>query len=152
MMLHLAMDALPDWAAGAELKDFAYVHLAPSFRQMAQTYTDAMAGLLPAEPVLVVGQPTTIDPTRAPEGKHTLWVQVRMVPAEIAGDAKGEIDARDWETVKDAMAERVLDIIESYAPGTCGPRSSGAPWSRRSIWRPTTPTSSAATRWRAATI
>jgi phytoene dehydrogenase-like protein len=118
MMLHLAMDALPDWAAGAELKDFAYVHLAPSFRQMAQTYTDAMAGLLPAEPVLVVGQPSTIDPTRAPKGKHTLWVQVRMVPAEIAGDAKGEIDARDWETVKDAMAERVLDIIESYAPGT----------------------------------
>ena len=36
----------------------------------------------PAEPVLVVGQPTAIDPSRAPAGKHVLWVQVRMLPAD----------------------------------------------------------------------
>lgn len=120
MMLHLAMDGLPDWAAGAELKRFAYVHLAPSLRQMANAYTDAMAGLLPAEPVLVVGQPTAIDPSRAPAGKHTLWVQVRVVPGTIKGDAAGVIAATDWAGAKEAMAERVLDIIERYAPGTRG--------------------------------
>lgn len=47
MMIHLALDSLPDWAAGAELKTFAYVHLAPSLDQMARTYAQAQAGLLP---------------------------------------------------------------------------------------------------------
>ncbi|SLN63258.1 All-trans-zeta-carotene desaturase [Roseivivax jejudonensis] len=117
MMLHLAMDDLPDWAAGAELRRFAYVHLAPSLHRMAATYAEAQAGLLPAEPVIVVGQPTVVDPTRAPEGKHILWVQVRMVPGTIRGDAANEIAARDWTTARDAYAERVLDIMERYAPG-----------------------------------
>ena len=61
---------------------------------MARAYTEAMAGLLPAEPVLVVGQPTAIDPSRAPAGKHVLWVQVRVLPAEIHGDAAGGDRAR----------------------------------------------------------
>lgn len=117
MMIHLAMDGPPDWAAGAELKRFAYVHLAPSMRQMAAAHADARAGLLPSEPVLVVGQPTAVDPSRAPAGKHVLWVQVRMVPGVIRGDAAGEIDARDWEAAKAPMTERCLDILERYAPG-----------------------------------
>jgi phytoene dehydrogenase-like protein len=120
MMLHLALDGLPDWAAGAELKRFAYVHLAPDRGAMAMAYAEARAGLLPRAPVLVVGQPTTVDPSRAPEGRHTLWVQVRMVPGEIRGDAAGEIEARDWEGAKGPMTERVLDILESYAPGLRG--------------------------------
>jgi hypothetical protein len=36
-MIHLAMDDLPAWRA-AELRQFAYVHLAPSLDQMAATY------------------------------------------------------------------------------------------------------------------
>lgn len=119
MMLHLALDGLPDWP-DAELQRFAYVHVAPDMDMMARAYADATAGLLPREPVLVVGQPTTVDPTRAPEGKHVLWVQVRMVPAIIAGDAAGEIEARDWESVRELYAERVLDILERYAPGLRG--------------------------------
>ena len=93
MMIHLALSDLPDWTAGNALKSFAYVHLAPSLDQMARTYQQAKAGLLPDEPILVVGQPTTVDPSRAPAGQHTLWLQVRMAPGEINGDAKGEIAA-----------------------------------------------------------
>ena len=63
------MDALPDWRAASALQGFAYVHLAPSLDQMARTYQQAQAGLLPDEPVLVVGQPTGQDPSRAPDGK-----------------------------------------------------------------------------------
>ncbi|RWG87783.1 MAG: NAD(P)/FAD-dependent oxidoreductase [Mesorhizobium sp.] len=117
MMVHLALDDLPDWSAGAELRQFAYVHLAPSLDAMSRTYQQAIAGILPDQPVLVVGQPTAVDPSRAPERKHVLWVQVRMLPAEILGDAAGKIAPGRWDAVKDAYAERVLDIIESYAPG-----------------------------------
>jgi len=117
MMIHLALADLPNWRAGAELRGFAYVHLAPSFAMMARTYNDALAGQLPAEPVLVVGQPTAIDASRAPPGRHVLWVQVRALPARIVGDAAGEIPAASWETVKDAYADRVIGLIERYAPG-----------------------------------
>lgn len=117
MMIHLALSGLPDWKAGDELKKFAYVHLAPSFDVMASTYAQASAGLLPREPVLVVGQPTALDPSRAPEGKHVLWVQVRVLSADIRGDAAGEITAKHWDEAKDAYAARVLALLERYAPG-----------------------------------
>jgi phytoene dehydrogenase-like protein len=118
MMVHLAVSGLPDWAAGEELKRFAYVHLAPDLDMMTRAYAEATAGLLPAEPVLVVGQPTAIDPSRAPEGKHILWVQVRVLPGTIRGDAAGTITARDWDAAKEAYADRAVDILERYAPGT----------------------------------
>lgn len=117
MMIHLALDSLPDWAAGEALKRFAYVHLAPSLDQMARTYQQARAGVLPDEPVIVVGQPTAVDPSRAPDGKHVLWVQVRMVPGGIKGDAAGQIAATDWAGAAEPFAARVLDIVDRYAPG-----------------------------------
>jgi phytoene dehydrogenase-like protein len=117
MMIHLALNDLPPWSAGAELRRFAYVHLAPSFAAMARTYTEALDGLLPVEPALVIGQPTAIDPSRAPPGQHVLWVQVRVLPAHIRGDAAGRITGTEWDTVKEAFADRVIGIIERYAPG-----------------------------------
>ncbi|MCC6006883.1 MAG: NAD(P)/FAD-dependent oxidoreductase [Rhodobacteraceae bacterium] len=117
MMIHLALEDLPDWRASPELRDFAYVHVAPSLDQMARTYSEAKAGLLPSEPVVVVGQPTVIDRSRAPEGRHVLWVQVRMAPAVIRGDAAGKIAARDWADAAEPFAERVLDLLEGHAPG-----------------------------------
>jgi phytoene dehydrogenase-like protein len=117
MMIHLALTALPAWSAGTDLRKFAYVHLAPSLSQMARTYTEALDGLLPGEPGLVVGQPTAIDLSRAPAGQHVLWVQVRVLPSRIRGDAAGTISSTDWDQVKEAYADRVIGIIERYAPG-----------------------------------
>ena len=116
MMVHYAVSRLPDWTAGTALQRFAYVHLAPDFATMARAYDDARAGLLPAVPALVVGQPTALDPDRAPEGRHILWVQVRVLPAEIRGDAAGEIVAGNWDDIKERYADRVEALIEGYAP------------------------------------
>ena len=89
----------------------------PSLDAMARTYQQAMAGLLPAEPVLVVGQPTAIDPSRAPAGQACAV----GAGARAAGRDRGRCGGRDraghWDEVKEAYADRVLDIIESYAPG-----------------------------------
>jgi phytoene dehydrogenase-like protein len=117
MMVHLAMDDLPNWPDAA-LRSYAYVHLAPDMKMMARTYAESIDGLLPSEPILVVGQPTAVDPSRAPDGKHVLWIQVRTLPYRIAGDASGIIAERDWGAVKEVYADRVLDILERYAPGT----------------------------------
>ncbi len=130
MMIHLALNSLPDWRAGPELQRFAYVHVAPDLAMMSRAFAEAAAGLLPAEPVLVVGQPTAIDPTRAPLAKHVLWVQVRVLPATIAGDALGRIQATAWDEAKDPYADRVLDYLETYAPGLRGKIL------ERSVWSP----------------
>ncbi len=58
-----------------------------------------------------------------------LWVQVRVLPAEIRGDAAGEITATDWASAKEAYADRVLSIIESYAPGFRAKIRGRAVWS-----------------------
>lgn len=117
MMIHLALGALPQWDAGRELQSFAYVHLAPSLDHMAKVYAQALAGVLPEEPVLVVGQPTVFDPSRAPFGKHVLWVQVRVLPLRPISDAASTLAAGPWDGIKEAYADRVLDILERYAPG-----------------------------------
>lgn len=117
MMIHLALDGLPDWRAGEALKNFAYVHIAPDLEMMSKVYAQAVGGLLPEEPALVVGQPTALDPSRAPDGKHVLWVQVRVLPAEFHGDAAGKIEGATWDDVKELYAERVLDLLEDHAPG-----------------------------------
>ena len=116
MMLHLALDGPVPWLA-KPLGQFAYVHVGRSIDVAARTYAQAMAGMLPDTPLLVVGQPSVFDATRAPEGKQALWVQVRVVPAEIRGDAAGQIARTDWPQVREAMTERVLNLIEEQAPG-----------------------------------
>jgi phytoene dehydrogenase-like protein len=117
MMVHFALSDLPSWRAGDDLKSFAYVHIAPSLDAMARVYQDAIAGCIPAEPVLVVGQPTALDPSRAPPGKHVLWVQVRVLPADVKGDALGKIKGTAWDVIKEKVADRVTDLITRHAPG-----------------------------------
>jgi phytoene dehydrogenase-like protein len=109
MMIHLALADLPKWRA-ERASEFNYVHIGPFVDDMARTYTDAAAGLLPTSPTLIVGQPTVVDPTRAPDGKHVLWIQVRVLPRKFA-------DGSTWDEIGEAYAMRILDKIEEYAPG-----------------------------------
>ena len=119
-MIHLAVDDLPTWRAGSQLRDYAYVHVAPYLGDLSVAYAQACAGILPPRPMIVVGQPTAVDPSRAPEGKHVLWLQVRVVPGMIASDGAGRIETRDWDEAKEPYADRVLELLEEYAPGIGG--------------------------------
>lgn len=101
MMVHLALSDLPDWRDPAA-REFVYVHIAPSLAAMSRAYRQALDGVLPDEPALVVAQPTVADPSRAPQGRHVLSVQVRMVPAAMD---------------KERYADHVIDLIARYAPG-----------------------------------
>jgi phytoene dehydrogenase-like protein len=117
MMVHLALRGKPNWQAGADTADFAYVHIAPYIEDLQATYADAARGVLPASPMLIVGQTTAVDQSRAPEGAHILWIQVRAVPSIIHGDALGRIGAHDWSEAREPYADRVVGKLEEYAPG-----------------------------------
>ncbi|MGE5701434.1 MAG: phytoene desaturase family protein [Clostridia bacterium] len=116
MMIHLALNGPLEWTAGEEYARFAYVHIGPYVEDVARTYAEAVNGDLPASPMLVVGQQSAFDPTRAPEGKHTLWIQVRALPARPKRDALGEIEIGSWEQMKEAYADRVMRKLADYAP------------------------------------
>jgi phytoene dehydrogenase-like protein len=117
LMVHLALSAPPAWEAGEDLSRFAYVHIAPYVEDLADTYAAACAGVLPSQPMLVVGQTSAVDPGRVSDGGAVLWVQVRALPADIRGDVLGEIEARDWDGAREPYADRVLAKLERYAPG-----------------------------------
>ncbi|HUY18169.1 MAG TPA: NAD(P)/FAD-dependent oxidoreductase [Candidatus Binataceae bacterium] len=117
MMVHLALKARPVWRASSEAADFAYVHIAPYVEDLALTYAHSMDGILPASPLLIVGQTSVIDPTRTSGKGEVMWIQVRTLPSKIRGDALGTIAARDWDEAKEPYADRVIDKLEQYAPG-----------------------------------
>jgi phytoene dehydrogenase-like protein len=117
MMVHLALAGPIPWSAGEDIARFAYVHIAPYLDDLATMYAQASAGLLPAEPMLVVGQTSAVDPSRSPDASQVVWVQVRALPGTIAGDALGEISAGSWDGAAEPYAERVIAKLERYAPG-----------------------------------
>jgi len=117
LVVHLALSGPVPWSAPGARRSF-YVHVGPTLDHLAAAHRQAADGLLPAEPFCVVGQPTLVDPSRAPAGAHVLWIMVRGVPAAVRGDAAGRIPARDWSAgVAAAFAERVLDTLARHAPG-----------------------------------
>jgi phytoene dehydrogenase-like protein len=104
-MIHLALNELPNWI-NPRARDYFYVHVAPSLEAMSRAYHDALNGVLPDEPVLIVAQPTIVDPVRAPHGQHILSIQVRVVPSNA-----------DWDRLKEDYADRLIALLERYAPG-----------------------------------
>jgi phytoene dehydrogenase-like protein len=117
-VLHCALDGLPDFRAEALHGTLAF-HLGRGVGELRTGVADARNGTLPAHPLLIAGIHTLVDPSRAPDGQHTLWAMAH-VPARITGDASGTIQARTWGEAKAPFLERLLDEIEAYAPGFRG--------------------------------
>jgi phytoene dehydrogenase-like protein len=118
MQIHLALDKLPAWP-DERLKDTAIVHMTPGLNGLSKAVNEAERGLLPAEATIVVGQPTAADPSRAPEGKWIIWIQLQELPQKLQGDALNEIDvSRGWtEDVREAYADRIVERMDKQLPG-----------------------------------
>jgi phytoene dehydrogenase-like protein len=78
---------------------------------VSRATNEAERGLLPAEPTICVGQPTALDPSRAPPGAAILWLQMPEAPRFVKGDAAGEIaapaDGRWTEAMRESYADRI---------------------------------------------
>jgi phytoene dehydrogenase-like protein len=113
MQIHIAMDEPPRWAGpeADRLSRTAMVHVTPGLDGVSRAVNEAERGLLPAEATIVVGQPCAVDPSRAPDGKWILWLQLQELPSSrVKGDASGELDVGDgtWtEELREAYADRI---------------------------------------------
>ncbi len=116
MMIHLALSGPVPWVS-PDVARSMYVHIGPYVDEVSRTYQQAVSRYLPDSPLLVVGQQSQWDRSRAPGRAHTLWIQVRAVPGHPVGDAAGTIAVGDWTQMGPLYAQRVLDKMEPYAPG-----------------------------------
>ncbi|MGE0808001.1 MAG: phytoene desaturase family protein [Burkholderiaceae bacterium] len=119
LQIHLALSEPVQWCA-PELSTAVYVHLSDGVDAVARACDEAQRGLLPAEGTICVGQPSAIDPSRAPTGGSVLWVQVPECPSRIAGDALGRIEAPadgQWSVaVREAYADRIIERMCRQMP------------------------------------
>jgi phytoene dehydrogenase-like protein len=96
-----------DWALNApvpwkssECRRAGTVHVGGSLSEVAESERAVWEGRVSERPYVLVVQPTNFDPTRAPEGKHTLWAYCH-VPNGSTLDMRDRLEAQ----------------IERFAPG-----------------------------------
>lgn len=120
MQIHFALSSPPAWR-DPELLKLPLVHLTESMENVCMSVVQANNGLIPAHSTIAIGQPVAVDPSRAPEGKWILWLQLQEMPSRVRGDALNEIqtpaDGRWTETLREAVADRIQARIETVMPG-----------------------------------
>jgi len=119
MQIHFALSEPPRWEGDERLGQTAIVHLTPGLDGVSRAVNEAERGLLPAEATVVVGQPLTMDPSRAPAGAGLLWIQLQELPWHVKGDAAGELDTGDgaWtEELRERYADRIQARIARHVP------------------------------------
>ncbi|NKQ56880.1 NAD(P)/FAD-dependent oxidoreductase [Amycolatopsis sp. K13G38] len=103
-----ALDRPVPWR-NPEVSKAGTVHLGGDMHGLARYHQDISAGRVPVDPFLLMGQMTTADDTRSPEGTESAWVYTH-VPREYR-----------WDT--DSLrhfADRLEAVVERHAPGFTG--------------------------------
>jgi phytoene dehydrogenase-like protein len=123
MQIHFALSERPRWEGDERVGQTAIVHLTPGLDGVSRAVNEAERGLLPAEATIVVGQPLTMDESRAPAGKGILWIQLQELPWRVKGDAAGELDVGDgrWtESLRERYADRIQARLQRQIPNLEG--------------------------------
>lgn len=84
----------------ADLRNAGTIHVGGTRAAIAATEREVAAGIHPADPYVLVAQPSTLDAGRAPVGQHVLWAYTH-VPAGSRVDP----------------TETVTSQLERFAPG-----------------------------------
>jgi phytoene dehydrogenase-like protein len=119
MQIHFALSEPPRWEGDERLAKTALLHLTTGLDGVSRAVNEAERGLLPAEATVVVGQPTTVDPSRAPADRGILWIQLQELPWHVKGDAAGELETGDgrWTVdLRERYADRIQQRIARHAP------------------------------------
>jgi phytoene dehydrogenase-like protein len=110
-LTHAALDEAPLPATDAEFQAMGFTILAPrDFEGMVQMTRDAAEGRLTQKFTASYVCATNLDPSRAPSGKHTLYLY-RPVPTLLAGQPLEE-----WDKIKQRFGADLLEQTRRYVP------------------------------------
>ncbi len=113
--VNLALAELPDFVArpgthlGPQHPEFI---INPSVEYLERAWQEGRAGGWSRSPMLDCVIPTTKDATLAPEGRHILSCFVQYVPRELKEG--------DWDAERERLADRVIEVLGTYAPNLPG--------------------------------
>lgn len=115
MVLRCAVDELPVYTA---CPDDEHIHkglqlLCPSREYMNNAIGDFQKGMPPEKPAVVAMTFTKIDPSLAPEGKHTLFLWAQWHPYKLANGVQ-------WDDIREKEAQKIYDVLVDYAPNMKG--------------------------------
>jgi phytoene dehydrogenase-like protein len=116
MQIHVALREPLRWR-DSRLDEVPLVHLTPGLNGVRKAVSEASRGVLPARPTIAAGQPTILDPSRAPEGGAVLWIQLLETPYQPADDAANELDVGEgtWTPeLTEAYADRVMAQLSEH--------------------------------------
>ncbi len=106
--VHLALNELPVYRDGDDMNACAFHRIFGSMHDIDVQYGEILMGKAPTNPFLWSAGWTRLDPSRAPEGKHTLILDT-FVPARLA-------DGTSWEDYVEEYVETVLlDVLRRHA-------------------------------------
>ncbi|MDP8964610.1 MAG: NAD(P)/FAD-dependent oxidoreductase [Cyanobacteriota bacterium] len=93
------------------------VLIADSVAHVEEAHSLAERGIIPdSNPSMYLDVPTVLDPSMAPDGKHTLWIEF-FAPYQIAGAEGTGLKGTGWtDELKNKVADRVIDKLADYAP------------------------------------
>ncbi|ACK72034.1 FAD dependent oxidoreductase [Gloeothece citriformis PCC 7424] len=91
--------------------------IADSVAHVEKAHSTTIVGEIPDEnPSIYVDVPSVLDPSLAPDGKHTLWIEF-FAPYQIAGGEGTGLNGTGWtDELKNKVADRVIDKLAEYAP------------------------------------
>ncbi|HZT36586.1 MAG TPA: NAD(P)/FAD-dependent oxidoreductase, partial [Bryobacteraceae bacterium] len=111
LKINLALSGLPEFRAlpGAPGPQHgATMHICPSIEYVERAWDDAKYGRPSRSPLLEMTIPTVYDPSLAPPGKHIMGIFLQYAPYTLRESS--------WEELREPFYERVIDVIEEYAP------------------------------------
>ncbi|NGO67252.1 FAD-dependent oxidoreductase [Streptomyces boncukensis] len=101
-----ALDGPVPWTA-PQARRAGTVHVGPALGDIdTALHTATTLGRAPDRPFLITAQPSLVDPSRAPEGKHVFWAYGH-VPNGWEGDATDAVE-RQLERFAPGFRDRVL--------------------------------------------
>lgn len=118
MTVRCAASALPDYLAAPSGGQPHESHhgmqlLSPGMDYVRHAYADYMQGRLSQHPAVLAMTFSAIDPDVAPPGKHTVFLWSQYFPYRLAS-------GQAWEDVREQAADRILEVLYSYAPNMRG--------------------------------
>jgi phytoene dehydrogenase-like protein len=137
-----ALDGPVPWQHEA-CRETVTVHVGGTIAEVARSESAVHAGQHPDRPFCLVTQPSVVDPSRAPAGKHVLWGYCH-VPAGSDVDMSDRIEAQ-IERFAPGFRDRILARsvltardMERYNPGYVGGDiAAGSNTVRQTFGRPT---------------
>lgn len=83
--------------------------LCPSIEYLERAFADYSNGISSTNPAALAMTFSAVDPTIAPQGRHTLFIWGQYYPFELANGAS-------WNDIAEREADKLIDVVNSYAP------------------------------------